>query len=99
MRWKGLFDERSLVAAGGDEKGCDCGTGGAAGTDACGPDSEDWDIFLKYGFRDSSAAGGLDRGVESLTLLVEEGTAGGTAGGAGGEATFDSTWLLVGVVS
>ena len=73
---------------GGGESGCVCGTGGAGGGGAAeeGPESFDEDIesFLKYGFRDSSAAG-LDRGVESRTLLVEDGPG---AKDAGGEETL-----------
>jgi hypothetical protein len=57
-------DESSLATGGGDESdgGCVCWIGGGAGADAGAPESEDRDIFLKYGLRDSSA-GGLERGV------------------------------------
>jgi hypothetical protein len=53
-----------------------------------GPDSEDDDMesFLKYGFRDSSPIG-LDRGVESRALLVEDGLG---ANNGGGEETLGS---------
>jgi hypothetical protein len=42
--------------------------------------------FLKYGFRDSSPIG-LDRGVESRALLVEDGLG---ANNGGGEETLGS---------
>ena len=71
MRWKGLVDGRSWVgAAGGGEVGCVCGMGGG---ENAGATSLDCDARLKYGFRDSSAAGpGLDTAVASCALAVEE---------------------------
>jgi hypothetical protein len=97
IRWKGLVDESSLGAEAVGESGWVWGTGGGGGATGGGPDSEDEDTesFLKYGFRDSSAAG-LDKGVESRTLLVEDGPG---ANDAGGEETLGRIWLVVGVAS
>jgi hypothetical protein len=99
IRWKGLVDESSLGAEAGGESGWVWGTGGGGGGGAAdgGPDSEEEDTesFLKYGFRDSSTAG-LDKGVESRTLLVEDGPG---ANEAGGEETLGRIWLVVGVAS
>jgi hypothetical protein len=97
IRWKGLVEESSLGTEAGGESGWVGGRGGGGGAADGGPDSEEEDTesFLKYGFRDSSAAG-LDKGVESRTLLVEDGSG---ANEAGGEETLGRIWLLVGVAS
>jgi hypothetical protein len=91
MRWKGFVEGREFeVDAAGGENGWVCGTGG--GEKAGFAASLDCDAArLKYGFRDSSATGpGLETGVASCALSLDEG------GGMGGAAVgaIDRALLL-----
>jgi hypothetical protein len=71
----------------GGENGCvggiGGGGGGGGGATAGGPDSEEIEVLLKYGFLDCSTAGaalvtgGLLRGLGSRTLFDGDSAAGG----------------------
>jgi hypothetical protein len=83
------------------------GAGGGGGAAiAGGPDSEEIEVLLKYGFLDCSTAGtplvtgaafvtgGLLRGVGACTLFDEDSVAAG--GGAGGSAAGGDGTRVVG---